>query len=76
MRPCAVRQPGSKRPMEDLPASEPTTLPAMAYGIGEAVLEQYPIIQRVAVRLTHFSKGLETKDESEDNHVVNIVLQR
>jgi hypothetical protein len=67
-----VREVGSK----DLPPSEPTTLPAMAYAIAQAVLQQYPIIQRVEVRLTHFSKGLETKDESEDNHVVNIVLQR
>jgi hypothetical protein len=61
---------------KDLPSSEPTTLPATAYAIAEAVLDEYPIIQRVEVRLTHFSKGLDSKDESEDNHVVNIVLQR
>jgi hypothetical protein len=67
-----VRRVGSK----DLPPSEPTTLPAMAYAIAKVVLQQYPMIQRVEVRLTHFSKGLETKDESEDNHVVNIALQR
>ena len=28
------------------------------------------------IRLTHFSKGLERKDETEDNHMVNLVLQR
>jgi hypothetical protein len=67
-----VRKLGSK----DLPASEPTTLPAMAYGLARAVLEHHPIIQKVEIRLIHFSKGLETKDESEDNHVVNLVLQR
>ena len=67
-----VRRVGSK----DLPPSEPTTLPAMAYAIAKVVLQQYPMIQRVEVRLTHFSKGLERNDESEDNHVVNIVLQR
>ena len=67
-----VRKVGGK----DLPSSEPTTLPATAYAIAQAVLEQYPIIQKVEVRLTHFSRGLDSKDESEDNHVVNIVLQR
>jgi hypothetical protein len=67
-----VRRVGSK----NLPPSEPTTLPAMAYTIAQAVLEQYPIIQKVEIHLTHFSKGLETKDESEDNHVVNLVVQR
>jgi hypothetical protein len=67
-----VRKLGSK----DLPAAEPTTLSAMAYGIARGVLEEYPIIQRIEIRLVHFSKGLETKDESEDNHVVNLVLQR
>jgi len=36
----------------------------------------YPIIKKIEVRLVHFSKGLETKEESEDNHVVNLVLQR
>jgi hypothetical protein len=61
---------------QNRPKSRPTTLSAMAYGIARAVLEKYPIIQKVEVRLTHFSKGLEAKDESEDNHVVNIVLQR
>jgi hypothetical protein len=61
---------------KDLPSSKPTTLAAIAYAIAQFVLEQYPIIQRVEVRLTHFSKGLERNDESEDNHVVNIVLQR
>jgi hypothetical protein len=67
-----VRQLGSK----NLPDSKPTTLSAMAYGIARAVLEKYSIIQRVEIRLTHFAKGLEAKDESEDNHVVKIVLQR
>jgi hypothetical protein len=67
-----VRSVGSK----DLPPSEPTTLPAMAYAIARVVLVKYPMIQRVEVRLTHFSKGLEMKAESEDNHVVNIALQR
>ena len=61
---------------KNLPASEPTTLSAMAHGIAKAVLEKYPIVQKVEVCLTHFSKGLEKKDESEDNHVVNIVLKR
>jgi hypothetical protein len=67
-----VRKLGSK----DLPSSEPTTLPAMAYGIARAVLEQYPIVRKVEIRLVHFSRGLEVKDESDDNHVVNLVLQR
>ena len=67
-----VRKLGSK----DLPETEPTTLSAMAYEIARGVLEQYPIIQKIEIRLVHFSKGLETKDESEDNHVVNLVLQR
>ena len=67
-----VKKTGGK----NLPASEPTTLSVMAYGIAQAVLDQYPIVQKVEVRLTHFSKGLEKEDESEDNHVVNIVLKR
>ena len=67
-----VRKLGSK----DLPESEPTTLSSMAYEIGRGVLEQYPIMQRIEVRLIHFSRGLESKDEAEDNHVVNLVLQR
>ena len=67
-----VRELGSK----NLPETEPTTLSAMAYGIARGVLERYPIIQKVEIHLVHFSKGLETKDESEDNHVVNLVLQR
>jgi hypothetical protein len=67
-----VRKVGSK----DLPANQPTTLPAMAYGIARAVLERYPIIQKLEVRLVHFSKGLKAGDESEDNHVVTIVLRR
>ena len=40
------------------------------------MLKEYPIIKKVEVQLTHFSKGLEAKDEAEDNHVVNIVLER
>jgi hypothetical protein len=38
--------------------------------------EQYPTMQRIEVRLIHFSRGLERKDEAEDNHVVSLVLQR
>ena len=67
-----VRKLGSK----DLPETEPTTLSAMAYNIALGVLQQYPIMQRIEIRVTHFSKGLEHKDETEDNHVVNLVLQR
>jgi hypothetical protein len=67
-----VRKLGSK----DLTETEPTTLSAMAYGIALGVLQQYPIMQRIEIRLTHFSKGLERKDETVDNHVVNLVLQR
>jgi hypothetical protein len=67
-----VRKLGSK----DLPGREPTTLSSMAYGIARAVLEKYAIIQKVEVRLIHFSKGLDSKDESDDNHMVNVVLQR
>jgi hypothetical protein len=48
----------------------------MAYEIALGVLEQYPIMQRIEVRLIHFSRGLESKDEAEDDHVVNLVLQR
>jgi hypothetical protein len=66
-----VRKLGSKR----LPETEPARLSAMAYDIARSVLEQYPIMQRFESRLTHFSKGLERKDETEDNHVVNLVLQ-
>jgi len=61
---------------QNWPESKPTTLSAIAYGIARAVLVKYPIIQKVEIRLIHFSRGLEAKDESEDNHVVNIVLQR
>ena len=67
-----VRRLGSK----NLPESEPTTLPAMAYEIARGVLEQYSIMRRIELHLIHFSKGLEGKDEAEDNHVVNLVLQR
>jgi hypothetical protein len=67
-----VRKLGSK----DLPESAPTTLSAMAYEMAQGVLEQYPIIKKIEVRLVHFSKGLEGKDKSEDNHEVNLVLQR
>ena len=48
----------------------------MAYEIARGVLEQYPIMQRIELRLIHFSRGLESKNEAEDNHVVNLVLQR
>jgi hypothetical protein len=67
-----VRKLGDK----NLPATEPTTLSAMAYGIAKGVLDRYPIINKIEVRLTHFSRGERVEDESEDNHVVNIVLQR
>lgn len=67
-----VRKLGSK----NLPETEPTTLSAMAYEIARGILEQYRIMQRVEIHLIHFSKGLESKDEAEDNHVVNLVLQR
>jgi hypothetical protein len=67
-----VRNLGSK----NLPESEPTTLSVMAYEIARGVLDQYPIMQRIEVRLIHFSRGLESKDEAEDNHVVNLILQR
>jgi hypothetical protein len=33
-------------------------------------------MQRIEIRLIHFSRGLESKDKAEDNHVVNLVLQR
>jgi hypothetical protein len=33
-------------------------------------------MQRIEVHLIHFSRGLESKDEAEDNHVVYLVLQR
>ncbi len=61
---------------KNLPASEPTTLSVMAHGIARAVLDKYPIVQKVEVRLVHFSKGLAVKDEAEDNHVVNVALRR
>jgi hypothetical protein len=47
-----------------------------AYGIARAVLERYTIIQKVKVRLVHFSRGLKATEEAEDNQVVTIVLQR
>jgi hypothetical protein len=50
--------------------------PRWAYEIARGVLDQYPTIKKIEVHLVHFSKGLETKEESEDNHVVNLVLQR
>jgi len=67
-----VRELGSK----NRPQNAPTTLSAMAYEIARGVLERYPIIQKIEIHLIHFSKGLQTKDEAEDNHVVNLVLQR
>jgi hypothetical protein len=67
-----VRELGSK----NRPENAPTTLSAMAYEMARGVLERYPIIQKIEIRLVHFSKGLQTKDEGEDNHVVNLVLQR
>ena len=67
-----VRELGSK----NRPENAPTTLSAMAYEMARGVLQRYPIIQKIEFRLVHFSKGLQTKDEAEDNHVVNLVLQR
>jgi hypothetical protein len=67
-----VRELGSK----NRPENSPTTLSAMAYEMAQGILEQYPIIQKIEIHLVHFSRGLETKDEVEDNHVVNLVLQR
>ena len=67
-----VRELGSKNRSEN----SPTTLSAMAYEMAQGILEQYPIIHKIEIHLVHFSKGLETKDETEDNHVVNLVLQR
>ena len=67
-----IRKLGKK----SLPASEPTTLSVMAYGIANNVLKEYPIIKKIEVQLTHFSKGLTADDEREDNHVVTIVLER
>jgi hypothetical protein len=67
-----VRKLGSK----NLSESEPTTLSAVAYEIARGVLETYPIMQRVEIHLIHFSRGLKSTDEAEDNHVVNLVLKR
>jgi hypothetical protein len=67
-----VRELGSKNRPED----SPTTLSAMAYEMAQGILDQYPIIHKIEIHLVHFSKGLETKDEAEDNHVVNLVLER
>jgi hypothetical protein len=67
-----VRESGSKNRSENAP----TTLSAMAYEMARGVLERYPIINKIEIRLVHFSKGLQTQDETEDNHVVNLVLQR
>ena len=67
-----VRELGSK----NRPENSPTTLSAMAYEMAQGILEQYPIIKKIEIHLVHFSRGLETKDEVEDNHVVNLVLQR
>jgi hypothetical protein len=67
-----VRELGS----ENRPESSPTTLSAMAYEMARGVLDRYAIIQKIEIHLVHFSKGLETKDEVEDNHIVNLVLQR
>jgi hypothetical protein len=44
----------------------------MAYEM-RGVLDRYAIIKKIEIHLVHFSKGLETKDEVEDNHIVNLV---
>jgi hypothetical protein len=67
-----VRELGSR----NWPETSPTTLSTTAYEMAQGILEQYPIIHKIEIHLVHFSKGLETKDEAEDNHVVNLVLQR
>ena len=67
-----VRKLGKK----SLPASEPTTLSVMAHVIASSTLKEFPIIRKIEVQLTHFSKGLTADDEGEDNHVVTIVLER
>jgi hypothetical protein len=67
-----VRELGSK----NRPENTPTTLSAMAYEMARGVLQRYAIIQKIEIRLVHFSKGLQAKDEAEDNHVVNLVLRR
>ena len=67
-----VRELGSK----NRPENSPTALSAMAYEMALGILQQYPIIHKIEIHLIHFSKGLETKDEVEDNHVVNLVLTR
>jgi hypothetical protein len=67
-----VRELGSK----NRPENSPTTLSAMAYEMAQGILEQYPIISKIEIHLVHFSRGSETKDEAEDNHVVNLVLRR
>lgn len=67
-----VRELGSK----NRPENTPTTLSAMAYEMARGVLQRYAIIQKIEIRLVHFSKGLQVKDEAEDNHIVNLVLRR
>ena len=67
-----VRKLGKK----SLLASEPTTLSVMAHGIAISTLNEFPIIRKIEVQLTHFSEGLTADDEDEDNHVVTIVLER
>lgn len=61
---------------QDRPAGEPTTLSAMAYGIARAALDRYPVMKKVEVHLIHFPSGLSADDETEDNHVVHVVLTR
>jgi hypothetical protein len=51
----------------------------MAYEIARGVLEQYPIMQWIEVRLIlsdPFLQRAGEEDEAEDNHVVSLVLQR
>ena len=58
-QPFFARKLGSK----NLPETAPTTLSAMAYEIARGV----SYYKKIEVHLVHFSKGLETKEESEDN---------
>jgi len=67
-----VRKAGKK----SLPASEPTTLSVMAFGIPNNTRKEFPVIKKIEVQLTHFSKGLTADVEGEDTHVVTIVLER
>ena len=45
--------------------------------MGPMFKAKFPLSRKkIEVHSVHFSKGSETKEEPEDNHVVNLVLQR